>query len=119
MSQREQLAPAADEDIAEAVSHRGVKQRDIRLDCGQHNDRVSGLERIVDDLPVGAMSQHVAADQTAQRRERNPFLRGLQRRVDRGAGGLEHTYALLAQRCSEAWCCPELRESYRRGLDGR
>ena len=117
MRHGEQLAPAAYVHIARAIGERRVEQRDVGIDRGQHGYLVSGIKRIVDDLPVRARCEQVAADQSAQGDERQAFLPGLKRGMHRRAGRVEHADATVAQGIDETVRRPEFAQRHRRGFN--
>jgi hypothetical protein len=71
----------ADEDVAGAIGKRGVEQHNVRLQRRQQHDRVVIAERIIEDFPVGPVSQHIRADEAAQGHEWHALLGGLKLRV--------------------------------------
>ena len=108
-----ELAIAPDPDVAVPVCERGVEERYVGADRRQRDNAVTGLERIVDHAPVAPVREHVGADQSADRDERQTFLRGLERAVYRRAGRVEHLDRSFADRSGEAWRRPVLPEGYR------
>jgi hypothetical protein len=115
----QQIAAAADEDVALAVGARGVEERDVGMDRRHDEDPVAGGERVVDHLPVGAVGEEVGADHPAQRHERHALDAGEQARVNRGTGRVEHAQAAVAHRLREPRRGAVLAERDRRGLDRR
>ena len=109
---RRQFAPPPDPDVARAVGHRRVKNGDIRFDRGDQHHRVTLVGKgVVDNHPVGAVAQHVGADQPAHREKRRSFLCGYQARVNGGAGGVNHADAPFFDRCVEPGCAPGLAQA--------
>ena len=115
----QQIAAAADEDVALAVGARGVEERDVGMDRRHDEDPVAGGERVVDHLPVGAVGEEVGPDHPAQRHERHALDAGEQTRVNRGTGRVEHAQAAVAHRLREPRRGAVLAERDRRGLDRR
>ena len=116
MRHGDKFALGADENIAGAVGHRRVKQDDVGRERRQQHDRIVIAERIVDDFPVRPMRQHVGADQPAQRHERHALLGGLELRVQRRAGGVEHADRAGEDRGGEARRRAEFAEADGGGL---
>src|SRR6185437_15215681 len=63
MSHCRELAPAADPDIAGAVGHRRVEERDVGPDRRQQDDGIAAVgEGIVDDAPIRADLDQIGTD---------------------------------------------------------
>ena len=74
--------PTADPEVAGAVRHPAVEDGDVRSESGQHDNRITGGEPIVDHLPVPAPGKDIGIKDASQRQEGNALFAGLQ-------GGLE------------------------------
>ena len=71
---RSEFGLAPDPDVAEAIRLGRVEQREIGTYRGDDDDRIIGSERIADDLPVRSRLHQIAADDAANRHERNALL---------------------------------------------
>src|SRR5262249_4065701 len=78
MAGENDIAAAANPDIAKPVAPGRVEEENIRLDGRhQHHWIATALERIVDHTPILAMLQHVGAEKPTHRAKRGAFLAGL------------------------------------------
>src|SRR6185295_9733520 len=86
-------------------------------DGGQGDDWIACSEWIVDNLPVLAIAQYIGADQAAQGNERQAFLAGLERGVDRRTCGIHDLDACGANGFDEARRGAEFTHGNSRSLD--
>ena len=118
MRHDDKFALGADENIAEAVGERRVKQHDIGFERRQQHDRINIVGRTdCRDLPVRPLRQHVGTDQAAQRHERHALLGRLELRVKRRTGGVQHADGAGEDRRRKARRRAEFAETDRGGLE--
>ena len=84
-----EFSAAADPDVAGGVGHDGVEGGDVGVERGNEEDLVGfGGEGVLDDAPIRAVRDEVAAEDAAEGHEGHSLLGSLQPGVDGGAGGV-------------------------------